>query len=125
MTRALIRRTAITLIALLGFGHASLALAACMLERGMLTQAIAAEAHAPCADSGTPPLACESGNLCVAHCTADLQLTGTAVALVRSPAQSTSSFVPVSDSHLAVRTGLESRPPGTPPSRILLHSFLL
>ena len=61
----------------------------------------------------------------IPHCTADLQLTGSAVALVRSPAQSNSLFMPVSDSNLAVRTGLESRPPGTPPSRIFLHSFLL
>jgi hypothetical protein len=116
---------AMTLIALLGFAHASLVLAACMLERGMLPQAIAAEAHAPCADSGTPAMACESGNLCVAHCTADLQLTGNPAVLVRSPGEPASLFVPHSDLHLALRTGLESRPPGTPPSRILLHSFLL
>jgi hypothetical protein len=60
----------------------------------------------------------------LAHCTSDLQLAGLSVALVRSPAAA-----PVLVVEAAGRTpdaiASYEPPPGGPPRRILLHSFLI
>ena len=127
MALRLIRRVAILLIGLLAFAQASVSLAACPLERGSLARVVAATSEAPCSGCGTAVT--EYGphyaNRCVAHCTADLQLAGLPLAIVRGAADSPVLVVAGPERHPAARTGLDAPPPGTPPRRILLHSFLV
>jgi hypothetical protein len=124
MNRRLIRRVSIWLIALLGFAQASVTLAACSMDRGSLGSML--EMPTDCGDCEThlKPDAPQYANRCVAHCTADLQLSGTPAALAVHPSDS-----PV----LVLRRAELYRAPGavagvSPPSvpvRILLHSFLI
>src|SRR5437879_13001070 len=86
MAGILKRRVALLLIGLLVFAQGAVALAACSMERGM-TAPIAMTAHEHCADCPSPAAQAQSGNLCVAHCTSDLQLAGLTVSLVRGPVQ--------------------------------------
>jgi len=125
MNLRLIRRVSIWLIAVLAFAQASVAIAACSMERGslapMLEMAEGCDCEAPQVKTDAPQYA----NRCVAHCTADLQLSGGAAALVRSPAEAPVLLLPRFDRSPAPNTGLESPPRGTVPPRILLHSFLI
>lgn len=120
------RWIALLLLAATAFAQASVSLAACPMDRGALVQTIAAAA-APHCEMGThvkqdvPRYA----NRCVAHCTADLQLAGLPTAIVRSPADTPVLVVAAEYQQRFSDTGLEVPPPGTPPPRILLHSFLL
>jgi len=121
MTSRLIRRIAIALLALYAFGQASVALAACGMDREAMAQAMAMPAGDTCddcanaaADAITP--------LCVAHCTSDLQLTAAAPDALPAAA--------ILDSLMAIAVPrfrsppvLAYLPPGAPPRRILLHSF--
>lgn len=125
-SRKLKRWIALLLLAATSFAQASVAFSACQVERGQLAQTIGTPDNRPCEDGVVMAEAwTKYTNRCLAHCTADLQATGAAVALVRSPA-----FAPVL---LLVRvasppvadTGLDAPPLGAPPSRILLHSFLV
>ena len=121
MTSRLIRRIAIALIAFYAFGQASVALAACGMDRGEMAQAMAMPASGTCddcANAGTDSVTA----LCVAHCAADLQVAGTAPDVAVAPA--------VIESMLAVAIPRFRSPPiqvylppGAPPRRILLHSF--
>ena len=122
-----LRRVAVVLIALLGFAQASVAFAACPLERGTLSHMIAPQDGEPCDDCATSVTGFDSlyANRCLAHCTADLQLTGDAVAIVRGPGDAAILHAPRADLRLAILTGLDGPPPGALPSRILLHSFLI
>jgi hypothetical protein len=120
MTSRLIRRIAIVLLALYAFGQAGVALAACGMDRGAMAQAMAMPADDTCDDCAKA--ATESINaLCVAHCTADLQLTAAAPDALPGPA--------IVDSAIAVgfprfrSPPVLALPPGAPPRRILLHSF--
>ena len=125
MNRILKRWIALCLLAALGFSHVSLSLADCPIERGALAQAVAsADEHGCCAVSisGFESL---YGNRCVAHCTSDLQLAGLATALVRSPADVPVLLLETYHRRPTVSRGLEAPPPGAPPRRILLHSFLI
>lgn len=125
MKRILKRWIALCLLAALGFSHASLSLADCPIERGALAQAVEpANEHGCCAVSvsGFQSL---YGNRCVAHCTSDLQLSGLATALVRSPADIPVLVLETYDPRPTGSGGLEAPPPGAPPRRILLHSFLI
>src|SRR6267143_1094508 len=80
------RRVALLLIGLLVFAQGAVALAACSTERGVTAHiAMAADGH--CADCPSPAAQAQNGNLCVAHCTSDLQLAGLTMSLVRGPAQ--------------------------------------
>lgn len=110
----------------LAFAQASVSLAACSMERGSVGQVIAAETSAPC-ECGT--VATEFGplyaNRCLAHCTADLQLSAVPVAMADISACSHVLLVPHARSAVARATGLRAPPLGTPPPRILLHSFLI
>ena len=72
-------------------------------------------------NEGTP----QNANRCVAHCTADLQLSGGILVLVRSPAYVPVLVLPPGDRVAFRATGLDQAPPGAPPRRILLHSFLI
>lgn len=122
--RKLLRRIALLLIAALCLGQASLALAACSMERGGLA-ATWASADEPCGGCGLPAEGAASANACVAHCTSDLQLTGVAPVLARSAADAPVLVLDHPALRLHLHHGLAAAPPGTPPRRILLHSFLI
>lgn len=121
MTSRLIRRIAIALLALYAFGQATVALAACGMERGAMAQAMAMPASDSCDDcTQVGPNAVTAS--CVVHCNADLQLAGSARdAAVPAPAIADALIV-------VVVPPFRSPPvlahlPGAPPRRILLHSF--
>jgi hypothetical protein len=124
MNLRLIRRVSIWLIAMLAFAQASVAIAACSMERGSLAPMLEMADGCDC-ETQVKPDAPQYANRCVAHCTADLQLSGGAAALVRSPADAPVLFVQSFDRSPVLCTGLEAPPPGTVPPRILLHSFLI
>ncbi len=125
MNLRLIRRFALWLIAVLAFAQASVVLAACSMERGSMAPMLEMmEGCASCEPEGGTDAA-QSANRCVAHCTADLQLSGSLAALVRSPAHVPVLLLPPVNRLASPRTGLEQAPPGAPPRRILLHSFLI
>ena len=120
------RWVAMLLLAAVGFAQASVSFAACTLERGRLAQVMAQADEAPC-DSGThfKQDGSQNANRCLAHCTEDLQLFGLPVVLVRGAVAAAVLVVPVTDQTRCPDTGLEAPAPGTPPPRILLHSFLI
>jgi hypothetical protein len=124
MRPRLIRRFALCLIAVLAFAQASVVLAACTMERGSMASMLAMEDCGGCEQQADADIA-QSANRCVAHCTADLQLPGSASALLRSPAHVPVLLLPPAHRPASPRTGLDQPPPGTPPHRILLHSFLI
>jgi hypothetical protein len=118
-------RVSILLIAMLLFAQASVAVAACIMDRGSLAPML--EMSEGCGDCQTELKsdAPQYANRCVAHCTSDLQLSGGMIALVRSPADPPVLLLPSFDRFSALRSGLESPPPRSVPHRILLHSFLI
>lgn len=121
MTRRLIRRVAVMLIALLAFAHGSLALAACGMDRGSMTQAMAMPDMPDCDGAGNAPA---PGAVCAAHCSSDLQLPGLQIPLVREAAAGPVLVVELRELHLDGAL-LAPLPHPAPPPRILLHSFLI
>jgi hypothetical protein len=119
MNRRLVRRFALALIAVLAFAQASVALAACGMERGEMAQM---SSGGDCC-GGVDVKMSALPNDCVAHCTADLQLSGLPVVLVQAPAAIQLFMLP----RVPDRVGARHEPPApaAPPSRILLHSFLI
>ena len=124
--RRLKRWIALLMLAVSAFAHASVAFSGCALERSSLHGAIGV---APAAVHG-----CETAiatdwtkypNRCLTHCTVDLQTVGAAVALVHGLATAPALVVDWPRERAAMGIGLDSTPPGTPPPRILLHSFLI
>jgi hypothetical protein len=115
------------LLAVVAFAQASLAFADCPADRGGLGHALSAETMVTC-QSGMISMS-ESGplyaNRCLAHCTADLQIQATGVAIVRSAADAPVLFVPLREYRPLRAAGLQGLPPGAPPLRIVLHSFLI
>jgi len=124
MKLRLIRRVAIGLIALLAFAQASVALAACSMDRGAMAQMLTV-GDCGCSGGEVDTSASQNANRCIVHCTADLQLSGLTVALVRGPADTPVLVVPRVEPRFPGGTGLEAPPPGAVPSRILFHSFLI
>jgi hypothetical protein len=122
MARHLKRRGALLLIGLLVFAQGAVALAACSMERGMIAH-VAMASDEPCANCPSPAAQAQNENLCVAHCTSDLQLAGLTVSLVRGPAPLPALVV--NRPTALPSTGLDAPPSGAPPRRILLHSFLI
>ena len=120
------RRTALLLLGALAFGQASLAAAACEMDRrSSLTQALAAESaqDGGCEEhaTGKAPM---STSRCMAHCTADLQIHSPAGAAICGPAVAEALLMPQRDPpnvaaghHFPPRVGI--------PVRILLHAFLV
>lgn len=123
--RALKRWIACVALAALAFAQASVAVSSCRFERGSLSDAMGAADHTPECEAMTAAGGNEPANQCFAHCTSDLQTVGAAVALVRGSVAGPVLAIDRTHSFIAVRTGLDSAPPGTPPPRILLHSFLI
>jgi len=121
------RRVALLTIGLLVFAQGSVAFAACSMERGAAAPAMAMAPDEPCADCGaaTSGAAPKYPNLCAAHCTSDLQLASAAASIVRGPADPPVLRVARPELGPAPHTGLHAPPPGAPPRRILLHSFLI
>jgi len=114
------------LLGTIAFAQASFAYSACLMERGRLAGSIGSFEPQPC-DDGMPAVKAwtKYANRCLAHCTADLQAAGDPVALVRSPAREPVLSLVILVPLPLARAGLEASPPGAPPLRILLHSFLI
>ena len=122
MSRRLIRRIAVMLIALLAFAHGSLALAACDMDRGSMAQAMAMPDMPDC--DGAMGDAPAPGAVCAAHCSSDLQFPGLQLPLVRDAATVPVLVVELREHHFD--GSLFAAPPHpAPPRRILLHSFLI
>jgi hypothetical protein len=118
--RRLKRTIALVLLAALAFAQASVALAACELDRGSLAHAVEEGADCPCVDAAsqlTPG--------CVAHCTADLQLAGAATVIARAPADVPVLFVAPPEPSYAWREWQDAGPPGGLSVRILFQSLLI
>ena len=115
------------LLAVMAFAQASIAFADCPADRGKLSHVLATDAMLSC-DTGVMSLT-EYGpqyaNRCLAHCTADLQIPAAAVAIVRSAADAPVLFLARVERSPVRPAGLQGPAPGTPPPRILLHSFLI
>jgi methenyltetrahydromethanopterin cyclohydrolase len=126
--KARLNRLISTLVlAALAFAQASLAFSACQLDRGSLARSLGAAEQNAC-ESGCMVASAwtKYANRCVAHCTADLAVAGSAVPLVRHPADApVLALLSAQDGAAALRVVLEAAPPGAPPRRILLHSFLI
>lgn len=120
MSRRLRRAIALVMFAALAFAQASIALAACGLDRGSLAQAVESSADCPCVESSS-----ELSAGCVAHCTADLQLAGAATVIARAPADAPVLLVAPSEPRQASRELQAAYPPGGLPARILFQSFLI
>lgn len=111
-------------MALLAFAHLSTAFASCFMDRGGPSLPMTSEDSMPCCD--TAPVAhVPMQNLCVAHCTADLQIFGAAQIPVHSAARVPVLAVERWQAPFVPGTQFEGAPPGDPPPRILLHSFLI
>jgi hypothetical protein len=120
--RTLKRYIALLLLGALGFSQVSIALAACFMDRGSMAQA----SDMRCVECGTADPQPLISVACVAHCTADLQLTAAPVAIVRSAADTPVLVVAArKPPGAAMSRGLESPPPGAPSRRVLLHSYLI
>lgn len=131
MNRRLIRHLALALIAFLAFAQASVALAACAMDRGEMGSMAAHTneggmgGEGCCAPAPVESPEAQVANACFAHCTSDLQLTGFPVVLVQVPAATPVLLLPQLEPGFPGRALLEAQPPPTVTSRILLHSFLI
>ncbi len=123
MNRSLLRRTAVLLTALFLFAQGSVALAACAMDRGSMATAMEMPADMEC-DCGEMQANTTPTATCVAHCTADLQLSGAAFVLVRTPSVSAVLHV-VAYRDSSIRGADKSPPRSGVPPRILLHSYLI
>jgi hypothetical protein len=124
MNNRFLRRIALSLIGLLIFAQANVTLAYCPMDRGMLSLTVGAAEEDPCSDCGDSVSAFGSlyANRCVTHCTADLQLAGLPLALVRAPAH-TPVLVVERPTLLFGLPAFHAPPSGDPPRRVLLHSY--
>lgn len=129
MNAAFLRRVAVAMLAVLAFAQASVAFADCTIDRSNLAHGMAAgmgsssdpcDSH-PCASSFGPLYA----NRCVAHCTSDLQVSGTAAVLVSGPVAVHFFVVPEALPFRPASGLFRDGGPPQPPRRILLHSFLI
>lgn len=125
MRRALRRWLALLLLGALGFSQVNVALAACFMDRASMAQAMAMPSDSSC-NCGVSDTQVPVSASCTAHCTADLQLAGVPVVIVRSAADTPVLLVaPGKPPGAAISRGLESPPPGAPSRRVLLHSYLI
>ena len=122
MNARAIRRIALALIALLVYAQGSVALAACTMDRGEMAQAAAGH---DCCDSTGGQSGPQLGNVCLAHCTANLQVFELPVALVRAPADTSVLTLPVAGADLPDPRGDAASPTLAVPPRILFQTFLI
>lgn len=118
------RWAAIFVIAALAFTQASVAFAACSMDRGMLGPAMAILAGGSC-DACEMAKPAPMNGKCVAHCTADLQQVSYPVVIAPALAPMPLLWVSKPPEPATPPKGLTARPPGAPPHRVLLHSFLI
>lgn len=127
MSRRVRRWIAVLMLGVLGFAQASVALAACSADRGEMGPMASAPAHGAaghaCCDDGDRAPA-PATNLCVAHCTSDLQVFGWTSFAVPRVAALVVAVLARTPGAAAWFTPAEAPPPRIPP-RILLHSFLV
>ena len=121
------RRVATLVLGVFAFIQTSIAFSGCAIDRGS-TGWVVAGGEQPVGDCDMPapsPKPKQSANLCSVHCASGLQAVGGPFVMVRSatdrPVLAVVGLEPVP----APRTGLFFAPPGAPPRRILLHSFLI
>lgn len=118
------KRVALLLVLLLGFAQINVAIAACSMDRGMLAHEMTVGTDGGQACDGCSGVSDRSPNICVAHCTSDLQADTVSVTLVRVPADA-----PVLSAARAGRVlpgrSQERALSSAPPLRVLLHSFLI
>lgn len=120
------RWVGVLLLAATAFAQTGVSFADCSMDRGRLAQTMAPAAEAPCTmATHVKPDMPRFVNRCLAHCTADLKLAGQPAAIAPSPADRPVLVLARLDRAPFADTGLEVPPPGTPPPRILLHSFLV
>jgi hypothetical protein len=117
------RLVVILVLTALAFTHASMALAVCAMDRGEMAAASMHVGEDGCDMS--QQAAMENANQCLAHCTSDLQNTAQPIAIVRSPGAVPVLSVVSRAAPSAQSKGLSVPPPGAPPHRVLLHSFLI
>ncbi len=126
LNRTLRMWIAALLLGALGFAHASVSLAACSMERGSISQVLAAEPSDSC-NCGTSMT--EFGplytNRCLAHCTSDLQLSGVVTIIANGVAFAPTLSVPRALQRSAWPRGAAAPPGAGVPKRIQLHSFLV
>jgi hypothetical protein len=123
MNRSFLRRTAVLMTALFLSAQGSVALAACAMDRGSMAPAMEMPADMEC-DCGEMEATATPTATCVAHCTVDLQLSGGAFILVRTPSVFAVLHV-VAYRDSSIRVAQKSPPHSGVPPRILLHSFLI
>jgi hypothetical protein len=121
------RQVALVMLAVLGFAQASVALAACAMDRGELAQAAGAPSHGmpaghECCDEEDAQAG--ASNLCFAHCTSDLQAFGWAGFAVAAAPRAV-IVVQLQAVASAPPAAVAEAPPPRVPPRILLHSFLI
>ena len=122
MKSSLRRRVASVLLAVLALAQLSTAFASCFMDRGGMRAAMSAEATMPCEGCST---AQSPSNVCVAHCTADLQISGGVPMPICSAADLPVLTIVLPDLSPLPTTRVVGAHPGDPPPRILLHSFLV
>ena len=110
------------MLAAAGFAHASVSVLACQMDRGQLAHAAQASEPCPC-DEGQKGCSDQGlTNLCVSHCTADLQISADAIPLVRAPADAPVVLIARRETPRSL-SGVFQRPPAAVPIRILLRSL--
>jgi hypothetical protein len=117
---------AIVMLAAIAFAQVSLAFSDCQLDRTALLATMRSSTNEPCDHGGLVAKNwIKFENRCFAHCTADLQMVGDAVVLVRGPADApVLALAPLRPLSLA-RIAFDAPQPGAPPPRILFRSFLI
>jgi hypothetical protein len=116
-----VRRIALALIALLLYAQGSVALAACLMDRGSMAQAAAHD----CCDMPDADLGPQLGTGCVAHCTADLQIFELPAKLLSAPADAPVLSVPPADVQSPGLRWMVASPPGSVPQRVLFRKLLI
>ena len=118
--------TAALMLGALGFAHASVSIAACSMERGSISEVLAAETPDPC-DCGTAMT--EFGplytNRCLAHCTSDLQLSGGAAVIAHGVSNAPGFLLLRATQRADWPRRADVAPGASVPKRIQLHSFLV
>jgi len=114
------------LLGALGFAQASVSLAACSMERGSISEVLAAEPADAC-DCGTAvtEFGPRYANRCLAHCTSDLQLSSVTAVITSGLSNAPMLFLPRATQRAAWRRWAEAAPAASVPKRIQLHSFLV
>lgn len=125
MSRRAFRRIALVLLALLGFAQASIALAACTMDRSALGPANVDSATMECGLPEHTDPGPVNANVCLAHCTADLTSTPGVAPVVPALPQTPVLTLPRIDQTARPLMHEQVPPPGMPPPRVLFHSYLI